>query len=180
VHQFHRRSIRLKEYDYSAPGAYFVTICANDRKCVFGEIKRGTPILNDVGKMVTDYWTQLSKRFSNVQIDTFIVMPNHFHGIIIVGAGFPRPMDDEFNVRCLGRGDRDGRGDRAPTLGQIVAYFKYGTTKKINIACGTPGRRIWQRNYYDHIIRNEFDLNRIREYIINNPVQWPKDEYFVV
>ncbi len=109
----------------------------------------------------------------NIELDAFVVMPNHVHGIInIVGAGSPRPHknnnDDETK----------GRGNRAPTLGQIVAYFKYGTTKQINTIRNVPGDRLWQRNFYEHIIRTTSELARIREYIINNPAQWEEDEYF--
>jgi len=175
-----RRSIRLNDYDYTEQGVYYVTICVEGRKCVFGDVWCGEIILNGMGRIVARNWNELPEHFPNIKIDEFIVMPNHTHGIInIVGAGFPRPDDNGYGNDGKGRGDHDkGRGNRAPTLGQIVAYFKYGTTKQINAIRQTPGIRLWQRNYYEHIVRNEPDLARIREYIVNNPVQWEEDEYF--
>jgi len=159
-----RYSLRLKGYDYSSIGTYYVTICVKDRENIFGEIRRDKIILNENGIIVRDYWNDLKKHFLNIKIGSFVIMPDHIHGIIsIVGAGFPRP-------------EYVGRGDRAPTLGDIVAYFKYGTTRDINFNKKTPGMHLWQRNYYEHIIRNESELNEVREYIINNPL---KSEIFL-
>ncbi len=164
--QHNRLSTRLKDYNYSSEGAYYVTVCANNRECVFGNAQNGEMIMNDTGKMIDRWWRELPRKYNMIEIDEYKIMPNHMHGIItIVGAGFPRP--DTF-IRM----DDKGRGNRAPTLGQIMAYFKYGTTKQINAIRNTPGIRLWQRNYYDHIIRDEESLNKIREYIINNPVHW--------
>ena len=129
-------------------------------------------ILNSTGKIIVDYWNRLPDRFPNIRIDEVIVMPNHAHGIIaIVGAGLTRSNDKHSAYQ--------GRGDLAPTLGHIIAYFKYGTTKQINVIFNTPGARLWQRNYYDSVIRNESDLLRIREYIINNPILWARDDYYL-
>jgi REP element-mobilizing transposase RayT len=159
----HRRSIRLKGYDYSQPGGYFITIVTRDRACLFGEVVDGEMRLNDVGHMVHQQWADLPNRFPNIDLDAFIVMPNHIHGVIVitdaptVGAGSPRPYTSR------------------ATLGQVVAYFKYQSTKRINAAGGTPGVRLWQRNYYEHIIRSEDSLNRIRQYIADNPARWAFD-----
>ena len=178
VNKLHRGSIRLKDYNYAREGAYYVTVCVGDRKCLLGDMRNAEVILNGAGKMVLRDWKELPQRFPNIEMDEFIVMPNHLHGIINivsvdamnhVGAGSPRPNDDE------------GRGNRAPTLGQIVAYFKYQSTKSINARTGgviparTPYPKIWQRNYYEHIIRTETDLNKIREYIKTNPAMWERD-----
>jgi REP element-mobilizing transposase RayT len=123
-------------------------------------------------------------------------MPHHIHALLIfVGAGFPRPNNQTLfqnksnkkpmsiidNQKCTDLCDdkrNKGRGDPAPTLGQIIGYFKYGTTKQINLMLNAPGKQIWQRNYYEHIIRDESDLHDTREYIVNNPYGWEKDEYY--
>lgn len=180
----HRRSVRLRGYDYASVGAYFVTICAAERACVFGAIVDGAMRLNEAGWVVENEWHHLPIRFPHITLDAAIVMPNHWHGIIVltddVGAGFPRPhptntiaQDDGF---CsLGAETAPLRGKRE-SLGQIVAFFKYQTTKRINVLHGTPGARIWQRNYYEHIVRNEADLARLREYIVNNPLRWELDQ----
>ncbi|MBL7072454.1 MAG: transposase [Candidatus Omnitrophica bacterium] len=173
-----RKSIRLKDYDYAQTGGYDVSICAHGDKCIFGVVKNGEMFLSDCGKIVDKCWNEIPEHFPHVELDEHIVMPNHMHGIIViggenddnnVGAGFPRP-DNE----TAGK----GRGNRAPTLGQIVAYFKYGSTKQINAMRNTPGARLWQRNFYEHVIRNEPDLNRVREYIVYNPAKWEEDEYY--
>jgi putative transposase len=125
-----RKSIRLKDYDYTQAGAYYVTVCVNGRKCVFGDVHNGEMVLNEYGEMADKCWNQISQHFPHVELDECIIIPNHLHDIInithIVGAGFPRPDND----KGLPRPDNDkGRGNRAPTLGQIIAYFKYGSTK---------------------------------------------------
>ena len=164
-----RRSIRLKDYDYSQSGAYFITICTHNKEILFGEILDGEMQLNEWGNVVEDCWDEVPRHFKNVELDAFIVMPNHVHGIIIitndihVGAGLPRPYNKNIS------------GGVKHTLGQIVAYFKYQSSKRINSIRGTSGMPVWQRNYYEHIIRNERDLDEIRQYIINNPLKWELD-----
>ena len=166
-----RRSIRLKGYDYSREGAYFVTICAQNRKCLFGEIVNGKMVLNDAGRMVESVWNEIPKYYPGIDIDVCQIMPNHIHGIVvIVGAG---------PCACPDTGQAQGV---APTmsLSDVVHRFKTMTTKryidrvKQNGWPTFPGK-LWQRNYYEHIIRDENELNRIREYIINNPAQWEFD-----
>jgi putative transposase len=176
----HRRSVRLRGHDYSQPGAYFVTICAWQRECVFGEIVDGAMRLNECGRMVEEEWFGLPSRFGHVVLDESIVMPNHWHGIIVltenVGAGSPRPPHMDVIINPEGAATAPLRNMHRPTLGQVVAFFKYQTTKRINALRGTPGAPVWQRNYYEHIIRNEVDLARIREYIVHNPLRWELDQ----
>ena len=172
----HRKSMRLKHYDYAEMGAYFVTICTHDRVCLFGEVVDREMVLNAAGEMVKNYWMDIAKRFEGVERDEFIVMPNHFHGILfLVGADrcVCPDMVDEQNPKT-------GRHIGLP-LPTIIQWFKTMTTNEYirNVKhanwpafCG----RLWQRNYYEHIIRDESELNRIREYVINNPVAWDKDE----
>ncbi len=133
---------------------------------------------NGLREIVKQCWIDIPDKYCNVRTDEFIVMPNHFHGIIIindnpntsVGAMSHRPDAESVSI---------GATQRRPykvTLGRIVAFFKYESTKKMNETIDSPGSRIWQRDYYEHVIRNEHDLNRIREYISNNPAMWPTDE----
>lgn len=191
----HRRSIRLRGYDYSQPGAYFVTVVTQDRVCLFGEVVNGEMRLNDVGHMVRQEWADLPSRFPNIDLDAFIIMPNHIHGIIIitdvnpVGAGLVPAQEGA----TVGRGPvgaglvpaQEGATTRvAPTapntVGDIVGAFKSITTVQYTYGvkhCGWPPfrGRLWQRNYYEHIVRNEESLNRVRDYILNNPLLWETD-----
>ena len=158
-----RKSIRLKDYDYSQSGVYFVTICTKDRECILGEINcRGNPCgcpllkLSPIGEIVQKCWLEIPDRIGNVQLDKCIIMPNHIHGIIIVAQN-----------------ERAGASP-APTLGGIIGSFKSLCVHRcienhINIT------KLWQRNYYEHVIRDEEELRRIREYIINNPLKWELD-----
>ena len=156
-----RRSLRLQGYDYSQQGAYFVTMCVQHRQCLFGEIIDGKMQLNEISEIVVEWWNFIPQHFPFVETYDFVIMPNHIHGIIAwdisVGTGSPHPKD-------------------APTLGNIVGYFKYQSTKYINQLHNTPGKRIWQSKYYDHIIRDDIDLGHLREYIQNNPKKWELDQ----
>jgi len=156
-----RQSIRLRGYDYSQAGAYFLTTCAQDRKCVFGKIENGVMIPNKFGDIVYEYWQKIPEHFQNIEIDFAVVMPNHFHGILVICdqvlGGETPPL-------------------RKPILGQMVGYFKYQTTKSINKIRNQMGVKIWQRNYYDHIIRTEESLENLREYILQNPLRWDIDQ----
>ena len=188
IHQ--RRSIRLRKYDYSHAGAYFVTICAWQRECLFGEVVDGVMRLNDAGRIVDESWQQITTHFSDVDIDHHVIMPNHFHGIIsIVGAGSPRPDSPRPDLSQHVGNTPENQGGNTPenqgggtpplrlaTLGQIVGYFKYQSTKHINHHRANPGASVWQRNYYDRVIRDETELHAVRHYIIDNPIKWADDE----
>lgn len=163
----HRRSIRLKEYDYARNGAYFVTICAYNHQCLFGEIVNGEIQLKEFGQIVYDEWLQTAKLRSNVVLDVFIVMPNHFHAIFIIN-------DNGRGVLPYAPAPATFRSP-SQTVGAIVRGFKSAATKKINEMRNTPGLEVWQRNYYEHIIRNENKRNLIRQYIVNNPLKWGFD-----
>jgi REP element-mobilizing transposase RayT len=162
----HRRSIRLPGYDYAQTGAYFVTICTQNRECLLGEVVDGEMVLNDAGRMVQSVWDGLPGRFPTVELDQFIVMPNHLHGIIVlVGAQFIAPTAGRQNQGVI---------NHAPTLGEIIRAFKAVAARQIRLA-GFPEFR-WQRNYYEHIIRDEDSLKRIQEYITTNPLRWQCDQ----
>jgi REP element-mobilizing transposase RayT len=177
----HRRSIRLRQYDYSWPGAYFVTICVREKECVLGEIIDGEMRLSEWGRIVHEFWDAIPDHFPNVSIDGHVTMPNHGHAIIKVDydrrGAVTAPNDAAPNDTAPNNGEMGGETPplRA-TLGQIVAYYKYQTTKRINAVRGTPGVPFWQRNYWEHVVRDEIDLNRIRQYIENNPLRWREDQ----
>ncbi len=174
--QHHRRSIRLKGYDYSQAGAYFVTVCTQDRACLFGDAADGEMRLNDAGRMVHSIWNEMSAFYLGVETDEFVVMPNHVHGIVVLVGVAPRG-------RPVSGQAQDGQAQGpAPTmsLSDVIHRFKTMTTKRYADGVKTDGwpafrGRLWQRNYYEHIIRNDESLNRIREYIVNNPLQWALD-----
>ena len=166
----HRRSIRLKGYDYSQPGWYFVTIVTQDREMLFGEIANRQMKLNNAGRIVHAAWEWLVTQYHYVELGAWVIMPNHLHGIIVI-------VDD-----CRG-GSRTAPTEptimkKRKSIGRIIGAFKTVSTKRINQMRNTPGAKLWQRNYYEHISRDENDLNRIRKYIIENPMKWPDDKYY--
>lgn len=171
-----RRSIRLKEYDYRrAAGAYFITICSWNNECLFGSILDGKMQLNENGQIVEGEWLQTGVVRPNVKLDTFVVMPNHIHGIIILnedGGTIQSVVGATRRVAPTGR----PMGPVSGSIGAIIGQYKSIVTKRINKMRNTTWFNIWQRNYYEHIIRNENELNRIREYIRNNPARWAEDE----
>jgi putative transposase len=197
----HRRSIRLKDCDYSQAGAYFVTICTEDRECLFRDIT-GEMKVNDAGRMIQKWWNESAAKFKNIELDESVIMPNHFHGIIVIvgaalcgrpglgghhglggrpGLGSHPEMDGQWKT---GQQREIGQPHRvAPTVGDIIDWFKTMTTNEYirnvrqNNWTPFPGK-LWQRNYYEHIIRSEIELNKIREYIINNPLKWETDENY--
>ena len=164
----HRRSIRLAGYDYTQSGAYFVTICVEKRACVFGALADGSVELNDAGRIVQSTLLELPSRFPQISLDSSIVMPNHIHGIIFVGAQFIAPSDSLPHSQ-----KEEGAMIRAPTLGEIVRAYKAVSARAIR--CAGYMEFKWQHNYYEHVIRDENSLNRIRQYIIDNPLRWDTD-----
>jgi len=164
----HRRSIRLQGYDYSQAGAYFITICVQQRECLFGEIIGDEMWLNDAGRMVERWWAELGNKFPSVETDEYVVMPNHFHGIVVI-------VRADLCVRPYSKGTHAGM-----SLPEIVQWFKTMTTNEYIRGVKQHGWipfpvQLWQRNYYERIIRNEEELCRIRQYIADNPAQWVHD-----
>jgi putative transposase len=217
----HRRSIRLKAFDYTSAGAYFITICTQDRACLFGDVADGQVRLNAAGRMVGAVWSELPGHYPGVEVDAFIVVPTHVHGIIVlVGAGpracpddaGPRACPDQADARrqtgqpqgvapTIAPGPRacpnqvaspNAIGDRPPRPGQprgvaptmsladVVHRFKTLTTKRYTAGVHQSqwpafAGRLWQRNYFEHIVRDAADLDRIRQYIEDNPARWAED-----
>ncbi|KKU45023.1 MAG: hypothetical protein UX62_C0043G0002 [Microgenomates group bacterium GW2011_GWA2_46_7] len=161
-----RKSIRLKEYDYSESGDYFTTICTKDFKCLFGKIIDGEMVLNEVGEIVKNEWLKTPLIRPNVELDEFCVMPNHIHMIITIV---------ERSCRGVLQYAPTGLVSPSQTVGAIIRGFKSTTAKQINILRNTPGFPVWQRNYYEYIIRGVKDLDKIRDYIISNPGKWGED-----
>jgi REP element-mobilizing transposase RayT len=205
----HRRSIRLDGYDYSQPGIYFITLCTYNRECLFGEILNGEMRLNEFGKMTQQCWLEIPNHFPQTQLDEYIIMPDHIHGIIIlndfvgvqnVGAknvGTKNVGAKNVGAKNVGAKNVGAKNFsplpiptpmpiptpeqyitpfRSPskTIGSIIRGFKIGVTKWFRQ--NTDIYVVWQRNFYEHIIRNEVELNRIRQYIIDNPKKWKTDE----
>lgn len=154
-----KNSLRLKNYDYSNAGAYFVTLCTKNRLSIFGVLRGESVELNNSGIILEKQWKILKSRFPNIETDDYIIMPDHFHGII--------------NINPVGAiHESPGKNRRNMTLGKIIGYFKMNTAKEINLNKNTIGQQIWQKNYFEHVIRNDHDLNEIRDYIITNPSRW--------
>ena len=187
-----RRNLRLRGYNYAGEGAYFVTLVTQDRLCLFGDVVADDMQLNDAGFMVLQKWKDMASRFSQIDIDTFVVMPNHIHGIIVINNSMGAALS-ETNVSHVGAPlvgasayvDSLETGNRAttrvaPTLGEIVGAFKSLTTVEYVRRVKTfawpkfPGR-LWQRNFYEHVIRNEESLSQVRQYILDNPAKWAID-----
>jgi REP element-mobilizing transposase RayT len=185
----HRRSIRLKGYDYSKAGAYFITICTHSRECLFGKITNGEMKMNDAGRMVQTIWDDMPSRFDNVESGTFSVMPNHIHGIMVLtpcrGESCIRPSHSggDHTGGDHKEGDHKDRpyGTTAGTVGRIIQAFKSISTHQYTVGVKTSGwppfpGKLWQRNYWEHVVRDDSELNRIRAYILNNPAQWESDK----
>ncbi len=222
IFQQSRRSIRLKGYDYSQEGLYFITICCQDRASLFGKIIRGDMILNDAGRMVSTEWLALKKRFPNIELHEYMIMPNHFHGILEIVAAPPTigenhkqanvgendnipngqpqgivktgntvraSLAGDQNHKSPNVGDKDNNPNGQPqgiaptrkTVGDIIGAFKSITSVKYIRGIKTNNwkrfnGKLWQRNYWEHIIRDEQSFYRISEYIINNPRKWTEDK----
>ena len=158
-----RKPNRLRNYDYSRPGMYFVTVCTCGKEKTLGEVVGdGSPVpkLSAAGRLTEQAMGGITQRFPAVQVDNYVIMPNHLHMILL----FERPS---------------GTGDPSPTLGEVMGWFKYQVTKAVNQSRNTPGAKVFQRSYYDHVIRNEADYLRVWQYIVENPRKWADDEYYI-
>ena len=172
----HRRSIRLSHYDYSQPGAYFITMVTHGRDCLFGKIVRGDMQLSAMGQIAEEHWRLIPEHFLHVALGAYVIMPDHVHGIIIIQASSdavaserrgttmlcPNPPREEFGKPVKG------------SIPTIIRSYKAAVTNRIQKELHTTG--IWQRNYYEHIIRNEAEYNRIHAYIEANPARWGMDK----
>ena len=161
--KFPKRKInRLKSWNYSNNGGYFITICTNNRKHILSKICVGdgfpVPQLTKTGQIVDDYIKNINLKYSCVTVSEYVIMPNHIHLLLLI--------------------DNNGTGNPSPTVGNIIGWFKYNTTKSVNEKYKTAGNKLWQRSYYDHIIRDEKDYMEKQDYILTNPSKWAGDEYY--
>jgi REP element-mobilizing transposase RayT len=175
----HRRSIRLQGYDYNQAGAYFVTIVAQDRRCLFGDVADGKMQLNAAGQMIQMVWNELSTHYPNVDTDLFVVMPNHVHGVIVLVASACAESGGQ-PQGVAPTNARSANHDFALSLPDVLHRFKTLTTRRYAAGVKESGwirfnSRLWQRNYFEHVIRDEDSLNRIRRYIDDNPARWEFD-----
>ena len=197
----HRKSIRLKGYDYSQDGLYFVTICCENKVCRFGNIKDGEMYLNEYGKIAYTQWLKLGERFTNCELDDFQIMPNHMHGIIVLnnpvtqtrlvsknaenntaGATLAVAPNDENNEIIETERAGASPAPTGATLGNIIGAYKSIVANeclKIYKSKNARMGKLWQRNYYEIIIRNQHSYQRISEYIINNPAKWDSDKFYI-
>ena len=181
-----RHTIRLPGYDYAQAGGYFVTIVTQGRECALGTVEDGNVILSNPGHAVAATWNQIPQHFSNVVLDEFVIMPNHVHGIIMIvdgsrgtpsvlyGGGRGRSTLGEVSTSTSP--DLPLRANQGRGLPEIIRAFKSFSARRINGMQNTPGQPFWQRNYYEHVIRSEAELQKIRQYIHNNPLKWEFDE----
>jgi len=158
----HRRSHRLRGFDYSQPGKYSITICTQDKKHLFGRVVEGEVHLNESGEYVGRCWKWLARNFPDVELDEWILMPNHLHGIIVI-------------TKNVGGSRTAPTAVKRKPLGRLIGAFKTVSTDGFNQRKGATGESLWQRDFYDHIIRNEDELEKIREYIRTNPLKWASD-----
>jgi len=190
-----RHSIRLKGYDYSRNGLYFITICAYEKRKIFGEISNSQMSLNQFGEIVKNEWEKTSVMRPGIRLHEYIIMPNHFHAIVEIcnerqklePENYPDTMSKDFSMdninvseksKILKKGTITINGPARKSLGAIVTGFKASVCRQINAIENTSRTNVWQRNYYEHIIRNEESYTKISEYIIYNAFKWNDDIYY--
>ncbi len=166
-----RKSMRLKGYDYSQAGLYFINICTKNREHIFGIIENGEIIMNEYRNITCNYWNNIPNHYNNVELGEYIVMPNHFHGIVLLNNKIiNKPKQDVSKKDAINR-------TPTVTVGNIVRAFKARCTHTINKMNNNIGISVWQRNYYEHIIRNEKSYHQISEYIKSNSINWQDDKF---
>jgi REP element-mobilizing transposase RayT len=176
----HRRSIRLRDYDYTQGGAYFLTVCVHDRACLLGEIVNGDIRLSAYGEIVDHEWQRTPSLRPQVSLDLYVIMPNHFHAILVITDAAPDSVGAYCNTPLQKpplTPSHQPLQFPSQTVGAIVRGFKAAVTKQVNLLRRTPGLPFWQRNYWEHVIRDDADLARLRPYIEQNPGKWAEDKY---
>jgi putative transposase len=171
----HRKSIRLSGYDYSGPGGYFVTLVTHVRECLFGEIVNGVMHPTELGNIVLEEWKRSAEIRKEIRLDECVVMPNHFHGILFIFDPSPASKRTSSGNSCPPCYSQTPFRLSSSSLGSFIAGLKSAATKRANLARNSPGAVVWQRNYYERIIRNESDLATIRNYVAYNSSRWLED-----
>ena len=179
-----RNSIRLQGYDYSSEGAYFLTICTYHRQQLFGNIIEGQMKLNRFGLIAENEWEKSATLRSEIELGEYVIMPNHMHAIVYIIDTHRRAVRPNTSTTIIiptlkiQKSQNKPPGLKSKSIGSLISGFKSSVTKQINIIRNTPGEPVWQRNYWDHIIRNDKSFDKIEEYIINNPLNWNQDKLF--
>ena len=181
-----RKQLRLKHYDYSQPGSYFITLCSYHNQCIFGDVVDNEIILNQLGKLVDFTWLDLPNHVSGIKLDAFVIMPNHIHGIITIIDRTPHVgggSSESFRLSHLNEPPPTLSGRpvmviKQKPLSEIVRQFKTFSAQRINRFRGTKYSHVWQRDYYDRVIRNEIAYQKVFEYIQSNPMKWKMDKYY--
>ena len=198
--RFRDTSLRLQSYDYSKPGLYFITVCTHQQEHIFGQVEDGEMILNECGIIANKFWKNMEHRFPKCRTHAFVVMPNHIHGIIeilpkskpvwmihessqsIINQSNSKPVGSihELTLRSMNNVEIESnrKKRRKMIIPMIIGWYKMNVSKQINLIRNTPGFRVWQRNYYEHIIRNQAAFNNISEYIRYNPQKWDRDRFY--
>ena len=149
-----RKRNRISEFDYSTNGAYFVTICTHERRKLLSEIVGdGSPVPKPIGSLAEEWIWRIPEKYPGTAVDQYVIMPDHIHMLLRIDHIF-------------------GTGNPSPTLGNIIGWYKYQVTKQFNQSFGAPGEKLFQRSYYDHVIRNQQDYDEVWQYIENNPIKW--------
>jgi putative transposase len=170
-----RKNVRLKGYDYSWSGAYFVTICVVNRKCLLGEVVKERVVKSAAGEIAHQCWLELPRHYSRLTLDALVVMPNHVHGILLIAGSVWQDVEGKGLTPRSGLEYVEDQGKPRHGLPEIIRAFKSFSSREINRSRGASGLAFWQRNYFEHVIRNVEEANRIRAYIESNPVNWMKD-----
>ena len=163
-----RRSVRLRDYDYSSVGAYFVTVCTARRECLFGSVTEGQVELSRYGALAQECWAQMPSHAEGVVVEALVVMPNHVHAVMV----FDVPLRPGANAGARSFGRPCGR-----SLATLVGDTKSAAARRINAARGAPGAPVWQRGYYERVIRDEAEMDRACAYVLLNPARWDEDRY---
>ena len=177
-----KNSLRLNNYNYSWAGAYFITICSYKKESLFGKIDDHSMQLNNFGNILQRCWDQIPGKYKNIKLGNFVIMPNHIHGIIWIVEAIHESPETKQTIHKSSYKNGVIRElplqveRRKMLLSKIIGRFKMNSSKLINNIRNSTGAHIWQRGYYDHIIRNDEDLNNIKQYIQNNPQNWDKDK----
>jgi len=170
-----RKSVRLKSFDYSTAGAYFLTVCTRDRKPMLGDIRNGETVANDVGALIVRCWEEIPAHFPDAVCDQFALMPNHLHGILFLFSGDDDPVVQARHALPLHMAEAFGK-PVAASIPTIIRSFKAAATREARNLTGQPQLRLWHRGYHEHVIRDGADLDAIRRYIVENPAKWESDE----
>ncbi|HXN99491.1 MAG TPA: transposase [Candidatus Acidoferrales bacterium] len=171
-----RRTVRIKTFDYAQPAAYFITICADGHRKIFGDIIAGKMSLNAIGTIVNESWLELTRHFPNIRLAAHVVMPNHVHGIVSIQDWPERNVRTTSADASVGSAVSSTRGSVPGSIPTIARSFKSAVSKKARRLLHKPSLRVWQRGYYEHIIRDQDDFEKTCEYIRLNPARWNLDD----